>query len=126
MRKNAYKDLSTGVNLNRKRVLPEKLLWVSVLLQAISDATQEGKDIAPTNNISARSWRHNALAHKKSAVSWLYNNKNTGTGSFMWICEALDFSPVRIRVNYAAEETHKVLQRLLRNSNTLSKRLASE
>lgn len=68
--------------LNKQNVIPieedYKLLWATVLLQAYNDINDNNKILS------------------QSTQYWV-NNNNTGIGSIIWICEALDLDLSFIR-----------------------------
>jgi len=68
----------------------ERDLWSAVIMQAFDDMAapalksgSTGERIRARNCVNAR--------------AWLNSTRNNGVGSFLWVCESLDFDPAKIR-----------------------------
>lgn len=70
--------------------MDERDLWAAVIAQAVEDLQ------APTiagDTTAARTRDRN----RESARAWFKSDRNDGVGSFVWVCDALDYSPEAVR-----------------------------
>jgi len=81
--------------IKKRKADPEQLLFMSVILQAMLDAT---KPITPKES-------EEAVAAREASMSWFFCSVGMNVDDFMTVCDIADLDP-----NYVRSFAYKVLR----------------